>query len=129
MTYQLPVSALKMELGYTVRFFDFGQDLNNGYFDPKEFLAHGVSLHLRDTFGRRKAYYDLGVAVGLQSYERGAIKTTNDVSQVINYSLGMPLGQAHVLELYGNWGDYAAQNAGGFESRQYGLRWVWRGVK
>lgn len=128
-TYQVPVRALKMELGYTVRAFDYGQDLNNGYFDPKDFLAHGISLHLRDTFGSHKAYYDLGVAVGLQSYERGAIKTTNDVSQVVNYLLGLPLGRAHVLELYGNWGDYAAQNAGGFESRQVGLRWVWRGVK
>ncbi|MDH3628794.1 MAG: tetratricopeptide repeat protein [Acidobacteriota bacterium] len=128
-TFRVPTSAVRLELGYTARYFDYSLDLDNGYFDPEGFFAHGANIRLRDTFGRKDCYYELGLAIGLQSFERSGVKTTNDVSQRVDYLLGIPIGRANAFEFYGDWGDYAAQNAGGFESRLYGLRWVWRGVR
>jgi hypothetical protein len=69
-----------------------------------------------------KAYWDLTLEGGLQSFDQSAVHVSND--QVLGGSalLGYPLTEALALEATYFHSDYALQSATGFSSRQFGLR-------
>ena len=79
----------------------------------------------RGTFGSNKNTYSFGADIGLQSFTVGGVDVNSDSVLVLSGALGFPLGRNVTLELFGYWGDYAAQTAAGFESRQLGLRFRW----
>jgi hypothetical protein len=65
------------------------------------------------------------VDAGLQSFTRDQIKTSNDFVVTLSGAVGHPLGRRFHIEFLALWGDYAAQNAAGFETWQAGLRLTW----
>ena len=124
--YRVPVRALTMQVGYTGRWMDYDQDLFNGYFDPQDFTAHLAQLRLRDRFGKRDYYWSASVDSGVQSFTAGGSDVSGDGVFIIAGLFGIPLSERFDLEFYGNYSDYAANNAAGFESRTAGVRLKWR---
>jgi len=126
-SYRWPFKALKLDSGFRFRYMDFEQDLNNAYFDPSDFHAYLVQLRGGGKYSGNENTYGFSVDAGLQSFTLNGNKIDDDLVVLLAGTLGFPLGEAFVLELTANWGDYAAQTATGFESHQFGLRLRWRG--
>lgn len=124
--YRLPVRPLTVQVGYTGRYMDYDLDLNNGYFDPQSFTAHLAQLRLSDRFGKRDYYWNASLDGGIQSFTVGGSDVDNDGVFIVAGTFGVPLNSRMNFELYGNYSDYAANNAAGFESRTVGLRLKWR---
>jgi len=124
--YRIPVRKVTMHAGYTARAMDYDQDFSNGYFDPQDFLAHLAQLRVQDGYGNRGNYYRLYLDTGLQSFTIGGIDVNNDAVFVLGGTAGFPFNKRMTLEAYGEYGNYAATNAGGFESTTVGLRLRWR---
>jgi tetratricopeptide (TPR) repeat protein len=124
--YRLPVRPITMQVGYTGRYMDYDADLANGYFDPQSFTAHLAQLRLSDRFGARQYYWNATVDGGIQSFTVGGSSVDNDGVFIVAGTIGVPLKAKMNFELYGNYSNYAANNAAGFESRTFGLRLKWR---
>lgn len=121
-----------VEVGGTVRFMDYDRDTAGGYFDPAGFLAVMVHAAAWGETGGRGVTWRVEATTGLQSFTRGQdtideTDVSGDGVVVLAARLGVPLGRGVTLEGFVEWGDYAAQNAGGFESTTAGLHVVWRG--
>jgi thioredoxin-like negative regulator of GroEL len=119
---RLPVRAFTLQIGYVGRYLDFDHDFDNGYFDPQDFRSHVGQLLGRGNFGTTRAYWDFRVESGVQSFTLGGRDVKNEELLGWFATLGLPLGRAASLELFGGKSDYALQAATGFESTQYGVR-------
>jgi tetratricopeptide (TPR) repeat protein len=120
--YRHPFGRITGEVGYIYRFLDYAQDLDLGYFDPQDFTSHLLQVRAFGPLLQTKAYWDLTLEGGLQSFDQSAVHVSND--QVLGGSalLGYPLTEALALEATYFHSDYALQSATGFSSRQFGLR-------
>ena len=124
--YRHPFGRISTELGYVFRYLDYAHDLDLGYFDPQDFTSHLLQGRAFGPFGSSKAYWDLSLEGGLQSFDLTGEHVSND--QVLGGSalFGYPVTDALALEATFLASDYALQSATGFRSRQAGLRLRWR---
>jgi tetratricopeptide (TPR) repeat protein len=125
--YPLRDEEPRLDLGATLRLLDYGEDTDSGYFDPQNFLSALGRVGTGGDFGARGYTWSAELQAGAQSFTLGGVETDHDLVTVVNGTLGAPLGRGFVLELRAGWGDYAAQTAGGFESREVALGLRWRG--
>ena len=123
--YPLRGEEPRLDVGFTLRTLDYGEDTDGGYFDPQGFVSGLARARTSGDFGERGFTYRVELQAGLQSFTLGGVDTDQDLVTVATGALGVPLGR-FVLELRAGWGDYAAQTAGGFESREIGLGLRWR---
>jgi tetratricopeptide (TPR) repeat protein len=124
--YRLPVSRVRLDVGYVVRFMDYDEDLDNGYFDPQNFTAQLAQLRVADEYGKRGNYYRAYLDAGVQSFTVGATDVSGDTVYVIGGTAGFPVARRMAFEVYAEQGDYAATTASGFESTLIGVRLIWR---
>jgi tetratricopeptide (TPR) repeat protein len=124
--YRVPVRRVRLQVGYTLRFMDYDEDLDNGYFDPQSFVAHLAQLRVADEYGKRGNYYRLYLDTGVQSFTIGATDVSGDTVLVAGGTAGFPVAKRMVFEVYAERGDYAATTAAGFESTLIGVRLIWR---
>lgn len=115
-----------LEAGYAAEWLDYDRDLDLGYFDPQDFLGHGARVRVRGSIGPADGYWETGGALGLQSFTLGGVETSNDTVWGAYGACGVPLGRALLLEMRGEYSDYAAQRASGFASRSFSARLRWR---
>jgi tetratricopeptide (TPR) repeat protein len=114
------------EWGLVFRSLDCDRDLDLGYFDPQDFRSQLLQGRAFGPFGGSKAYWDVSLEGGLQSFDVSGEHVSND--QVLGGSalFGYPVTDAFALEATLLASDYALQSATGFRSRQFGLRLRWR---
>jgi hypothetical protein len=124
--YRIPLRKVTMNVGYTARAMDYGQDLSSGYFDPQDFLAHLAQFRVNDEYGDRGNYYRLRLDTGVQSFTVGGVDVDNDTVLVIGGTFGFRVTKRMILEAYAEYGDYAAATASGFASTMVGVRLLWR---
>lgn len=117
-----PWRAATVESGFALRLMEYDEDLANGYFDPTRFRAHLAQLRADGALGERGATWRLELDAGLQTFTLGGVETDDDNVLIGSGIVGVPLGRVLHLEILAGWGDYAAQTAAGFRSRQIGLR-------
>ncbi len=124
--YRQPFGRISTEFGYIFRYLDYAHDLDLGYFDPQDFTSHLLQGRAFGPFGSSKAYWDLSLEGGLQSFDLTGEHVSND--QVLGGSalFGYPVTDALAVEATFLASDYALQSATGFRSRQAGLRLRWR---
>jgi Flp pilus assembly protein TadD len=120
--FRLPVRAINLQIGYVGRYLDFDRDLDHGYFDPQDFRSHVGQVLGRGTFGASRAFWDVRIESGNQSFTLSGRDVKNEELFGWFATLGFPLGRAASLEFFGGKSDYALQAATGFESEQYGIR-------
>ena len=63
------VRAVTFEAGYAFQYQNYDQNLNNGYFDPSDFIANLAIGRARGKFGSTHYYWEAEGTVGLQSFE------------------------------------------------------------
>ena len=125
--YPLRREEPRLDAGFTLRLLDYGEDTNSGYFDPQNFVSGLGRARASGDFGARGYTWWAELQAGLQSFTLAGVDTDQDLVTVATGALGAPLGRGFVLELRAGWGDYAAQTAAGFESREIALALRWRG--
>ena len=129
--YRLRARPAVVEAGYVLRWVDYRQDRDLGYFDPDGYTAHLLQARTHATLGARRVTLDAAIEAGVQSFRlgpRGAPTARVSGDEVLggSVSMGVPLGRALVVEAFGSQTSYAVQSASGFRSRQLGLRLRWR---
>jgi len=124
--YRHPFGRISTEWGYVFRYLDYDRDLDLGYFDPQDFTSHLLQGRAFGPFGGSKAYWDLTLEGGLQSFDVTGEHVSNDQVLGGNALFGYPVTDALAVEATFFASDYALQSATGFRSRQIGLRMRWR---
>lgn len=119
---------VNFEIGPVARWMDFDEDLDNGYFDPRDFSSLILQAEARGPFGGSRYYFELGVEAGWQSFTIGATKVSGDGVFGGRALLGRWLGDRFAAELYAAYSDYAVESATGFDFTQFGLRLRYRWV-
>jgi hypothetical protein len=109
-----------------LRWLDYDEDLDSGYFDPQDFSSQLVRLRANGEFGSRKHTYGVTLDWGAQSFSQGGIDVTDDTVLVLTGTLGLNVGKGFVTEIFGATSNYAIQTATGFESDRFGLRLRWK---
>lgn len=124
-SYRLPLPSWNVDLSYHYRFFDYDLNLDNGYFDPQDFSSHSAGLNIERDLGSH-LYASANVTTGLQSFTLGENEVSDDQYLATALLLGVRLTPALSLEVRGATGDYALQNASGYESDELTARLRWR---
>lgn len=116
-----------IEAGLQLRWLDWDEHLDTGYFDPSDFFAWGVVAR---TFGpvpgRPRLDYDLSVELGLQSFETAVSRTSNDRYYLLVARLGWQVTEGFRLEAWADGGSYASQGADDWRYTRVGLRFLHR---
>jgi tetratricopeptide (TPR) repeat protein len=124
--YSVPVPRGALESGYAFRYMNYGEDLGNGYFAPRNFVANLLQLRWRDGLPAERFYWDLSAETGVQSFTQRATHVSNDWVAVGMAVLGCRFARDWRIEGYAGYSSYAAQTATGFTSRNVGLRLRWQ---
>lgn len=117
-----------IEAGPTLRFMDYADDFDNGYFDPQEFFAGLIEATARGEFAEGRWYFEAGAEGGWQSFTNGGVKTSGDSVFGGRLLVGRWVTQRLGIEGYAAYSDYAVQSATGFDFTQFGVRLRYRWV-
>jgi tetratricopeptide (TPR) repeat protein len=115
--WQVPIPRPRLRLTYFSRWLSYGEDLDNGYFDPHSFWANLLTASVGGDFLHRKLYYSAAVTGGFQTINSG------NRDSVFGYELlgGWNLSRRLAFEATYGKTNYAQQIATGFESHHYGF--------
>ncbi len=116
-----------LEPGLNLRWLDWQQDLDNGYFDPDNFLATGLGLRAHGPIpGRDQLDYNLSAELGLQSFDQSGVRTSNDPYYVLVGRLGWQATEGLRVEAWGEAGSYASQGAADWRYTRVGVKLLHR---
>lgn len=124
-TWRLPLGRPSLSLRYDLRWMSYAHDLDQGYFDPSDYLSNTVGFDLSDKIGKH-FYWGGGMDRGAQAIKRSGSGTAHN--DVLNYRLlsGVNLSERASLEAYFAHSGLALQAASGFKSTEGGVRLVIR---
>lgn len=121
------VNGQTLEAGGTLRWLDWRQDLDNGYFDPSDFLSVGVTGRAFGNLpGRSPLSYDLTVEAGVQSFDFGGTDTRGDPYYLTTGRLIWQATRTISMELFAEAGSYASEGSEDWRYTRAGLRLVWQ---
>lgn len=115
-----------LEVGPVARWFDFSDDLDNGYFDPESFTSWIVQARARGESSDRRTYFDARLEAGVQSFTQGSRDVSGDGVIGGEVLAGRWVSPRVGLELYAAYSDYAVESATGFDFRRFGVRLRYR---
>lgn len=116
-----------LEPGLNLRWLEWQQDLDNGYFDPDTFLATGLGLRAYGPIpGRDQLDYDVSAELGLQSFDQSGVRTSNDPYYVLVGRLGWQATTGLRVEAWTEAGSYASQGAADWRYTRVGIKFVHR---
>jgi Tetratricopeptide repeat len=97
--------------GYRFRYFNFRRQSGSGYFDPNDFISNGIFLTFN--FERGGFYLYLEPYGGYQEFRRNGGKAHDLFGSIVG-STGYRINRNFLVEVNGEYGNYAAQTANGF---------------
>jgi hypothetical protein len=120
------------EAGYALRWLDWEENRNNGYFDPQNLTAN-VAVGRASGPIRSKGYYDATVEAGFQSFHDPGWPDPpvppNDVSNDFFVSVyataGTLLKDSLRLEGYAGYSTFAQQGGEDYRASRLGIRLRW----
>jgi len=125
--YRWTASGHTLDVGGVVRWLDWREDLDSGYFDPSNFNSVGATFR---AFGpisaTRHLDYDVNLEAGIQSFDYSGQKTSGDPYYVAVARVVWQVNRAARLEIFGEAGSYAAEGAQEWRYTRAGARLVWR---
>jgi tetratricopeptide (TPR) repeat protein len=110
-----------LEAGYGFRWFDWTLDLDNGYFDPRNFTAHLALGRARGPVGEN-GYYEAAAEAGVQSFTDGTNRVSGDPALGLFGLVGHPIGGGFDLEGYAAFSTSSPQGGEDYRARRLGLR-------
>jgi tetratricopeptide (TPR) repeat protein len=119
--------AQTMEFGGVLRWLDWRKDVDNGYFDPSNFISAGAQARASGPLPRLAgADYAVNLEVGLQSFDYAGERTSGDPYYLFVARLGWQLTPAARLEAFGESGSYASEGSEDWRYSRGGARLLWR---
>jgi len=119
--------ARKADAGLVLRWLDWRKDLDNGYFDPSNFISAGATARMYGPLrGGSPLDYDIGLEAGLQSFDFAGRRTRGDPYYLAVLRLGWQLTDSLRLEAFGEAGSYASQGSEDWRYSRAGARFLWR---
>lgn len=116
-----------LEAGVGMRWLDWRDDLDNGYFDPAGFKSAGL---LGRAYGpltvNGRATYDFSIEAGMQSFDASGRRTSSDPYYVAVGRVGWQATDSLRLEIYGEAGSYASEGSEDWRYARAGARFVWQ---
>jgi tetratricopeptide (TPR) repeat protein len=120
-------SGHTLEAGGTLRWLDWREDLDSGYFDPSGFTSIGATFRAFGPVSRsRHITYDLALEAGVQSFDFAGNRTSGDPYYLAVGRLGWQMNAAARLEAYAESGSYASEGAQDWRYSRIGARLVWQ---
>lgn len=117
----------KLEAGIGLRWLDWRDDLDNGYFDPSGFKSMGL---LGRAYGpltaNGRATYDLSIEAGMQSFDASGRRTTSDPYYLVVGRASWQATDSLRLEIFGEAGSYASEGSEDWRYARAGARFVWQ---
>lgn len=118
-----PHAAHTLEAGGNLRWLDWRRDLDNGYFDPGGFIAWGATARaFGPVRGTSTVDYDVSTELGLQSFDAGGRRTSNDPYYLLVGQLGWQVNRGLRIEGWAETGSYASQGADDWRYTRIGVR-------
>ncbi|HEX4824605.1 MAG TPA: tetratricopeptide repeat protein [Candidatus Polarisedimenticolaceae bacterium] len=112
--------ARRLLAGGVVRYLDFADDLNHGYFDPSNLVAGLASVRSNGTIGRSRWEYETTAEGGVQRYTFNGATNTGKPLWNFYGLLAHPLGRGFSFQLDANYGNSSAASGPGFNSIFFG---------
>lgn len=109
--------------GGVVRYLDYADDLDNGYFDPSGLVAALLSLRSDGSIGASAWEYESSVEAGAQSYTFDGVKTSHKALWNAYGLIAHPLPHGVSFQIYAGFGNSSTASGPGFTSRTFGIRW------
>jgi tetratricopeptide (TPR) repeat protein len=109
------------EAGYGFRWFDWALDLDNGYFDPRNFTAHLALGRARGSLGLQ-GYYEAAAEAGVQSFTEGGNRVSGDPAFGLSVGMGRPIGRGFDLEGFAAFSTSSPQGGEDYRARRLGVR-------
>ncbi len=108
--------------GAVVRYLDYAEDNDNGYFDPSDLVAGLASVRSFGSIGDSAWEYEVAVEAGAQSYTFDGAKTSGKALWNL-YGLAVrPLPHGLSLQMFAGFGNSSNASGPGFTSRFGGVR-------
>lgn len=108
--------------GGVVRYLDFAENRDNGYFDPSQLIAVLLSLRSSGALGSSKWEYEAAVEAGAQSYTFDAVKATGKPLWSLYGLVARPLPHGLSFRIFAGFSNSSTASGPGFTSRSLGLR-------
>jgi hypothetical protein len=116
-----------LEAGAVVRWLDWKDDLDSGYFDPSGFTSFGATARAYGPLsGRRPLDYDVSVETGLQSFDYAGQSTQGDPYYLAVARLGLQASDTVRVEIFAEAGSYASEGSEDWRYTRAGARIVWQ---
>jgi tetratricopeptide (TPR) repeat protein len=108
--------------GGAVRYVDFTDDLDHGYFDPSQLIAALLSVRSNGAIGSSPWEYEAAVEAGAQSYTFNGAKATGKPLWSLYGLVARPLPHGLSFQIFAGFGNSSTASGPGFTSRSGGVR-------
>jgi len=115
-------SKRSVSLGGVVRFADYSDDLDHGYFDPQNWIAAVVSLRSEGSIGASAWSYETAAEVGSQSFTLGGVDASGELLWTVHALVARPLPHGFSFHVFADFGNSSAASGPGYRSRSGGFR-------
>ncbi len=108
--------------GGVVRYLDYADDKDNGYFDPSQLIAALLSVRSNGAIGSSRWEYEAAVEGGAQSYTFNTDKARGKPLWSLYGLVARPLPHGLSFQIFAGFGNSSTASGPGFTSRSLGLR-------
>lgn len=108
--------------GGVVRYLDYTDDLNNGYFDPSRLIAAMISVRSSGSIGASPWQYETAVEAGAQSFTLHGADASNEPLWNLYGLVSRPLRHGLSFQLFATFGNSSTASGPGYTSRSGGMR-------
>lgn len=114
-----------LSTGGMVRYLNFSENLDNGYFDPQDLIAVVASLRSEGAIGGSRWTYETTVEAGVQSFTHDGVKASGEPLWDVFGLVAWPLPHGLSLQFFGEFSNSSAASGPGYHSISGGLRLRW----
>jgi tetratricopeptide (TPR) repeat protein len=111
-----------LSAGGVVRYLDFSEDLDNGYFDPQQLIAAVLSVRSDGSIGSSPWTYEAAVDAGAQSFTHDGAKASGEPLWDLYGLVARPLTHGLSFQIFATFGNSSTASGPGFTSLSGGVR-------
>ena len=115
-------SKRSLMAGGAVRYLDFRDNFDNGYFDPSQLLAALLSVRSSGAIGSSPWEYEASVEAGVQSYTFDGAEATGKPLWGLYGLVARPLPHGLSFQIFAGFSNSSTASGPGFTSRSGGVR-------
>jgi len=114
-----------LSLGGVVRYSDYSDNFDNGYFDPQNWIAAVASLRSDGSIGASAWSYEAAVEAGTQSFTLDGVEASGEFLWNVHGLVARPLPHGFSFHIFADFGNSSAASGPGYRSRSGGFRVRW----